>query len=299
MKQGRPCSGCLPGRQGACLNLGDPAGSNQCSSGSTALVSAAVCTSTDSPPVLLVGAVSPIPLSTSSQQAYASALTGNDPCDLPCVEPVLPSHFSSANSATSSARVAWARVFGEAVRAICSEPTSEVVWVKFFMLAKCILANPPRGGRRHWRDTQKFIQARIAAWRAGECGKTQWMQPLFWSTGLGSVFPTPPPSAESNRSTNARRARRAVENGQYKKATQSLSSAGFAPPSEDVLDEMLAKHPQSGASPSSFDEAPPPVQVAIVDVVNALRSFPSGTAPGPSCLRANHVKEAVFLSREC
>ena len=105
-----------------------------------------------------------------------------------------------------------------------------------------------------------------------------------------------PPSAESTRSTNARRARRAVENGQYKKAIQSLSSAGFAPPSEDVLDEMLAKHPQSGASPFSFDEAPPPVQVAIVDVVNALRSFPSGTAPGPSCLRANHVKEAVFCS---
>ena len=105
-----------------------------------------------------------------------------------------------------------------------------------------------------------------------------------------------PPSAESTRSTNARRARRAVENGQYKKAIQSLSSAGFAPPSEDVLDEMVAKHPQSGASPFSFDEAPPPVQVAIVDVVNALRSFPSGTAPGPSCLRANHVKEAVFCS---
>jgi hypothetical protein len=121
------------------------------------------------------------------------------------------------------------------------------------------------------------------------------MQPLFWSAGLGSAFQHPP-SAESTRSTNARRARRAVENGQYKKAIQSLSSAGFAPPSEDVLDEMVAKHPQSGASPFSFDEAPPPVQVAIVDVVNALRSFPSGTAPGQSCLRANHVKEAVFCS---
>ena len=102
-----------------------------------------------------------------------------------------------------------------------------------------------------------------------------------------------PPSAESTRSTNARRARRAVENGQYKKAIQSLSSAGFAPPSEDVLDEMLAKHPQSGrplfplTKPRLLFKWP-------VDVVNALRSFPSGTAPGPSCLRANHVKEAVF-----
>ena len=174
VKQGRPCCGCLPGREGTCLNLGDPAGSNQCSSGSpsssTALVSAAVCTSTDSPPVPLVGVVPPIPLSSSSQQASSSALTGNGPCDLPLVEPVLPSldhifqlRIPTLHHVPKAARVAWARVFGEAVWAICSEPTSEVVWVKFFMLAKCILANPPRGGRRHWRDTQKCIQARIAA----------------------------------------------------------------------------------------------------------------------------------------
>jgi hypothetical protein len=172
VKQGRPCCGCLPGRQGACLNLGDPAGSNQCSSGSpssTALVSGAVCTSTDSPPVPLVGVVSPIPLSSSSQQASASALTGNGPCDLPPVLPSLDHIFQlripTLHHVPKAARVAWARVFGEAVRAICSEPTSEVVWVKFFMLAKCILANPPRGGRRHWHDTQNV--SRLGSLRGG------------------------------------------------------------------------------------------------------------------------------------
>ena len=36
------------------------------------------------------------------------------------------------------------------------------------MLAKCILANPPRGGRSHWRDTLKLVQARIQRWKEGD-----------------------------------------------------------------------------------------------------------------------------------
>ena len=69
---------------------------------------------------------------------------------------------------------------------------------------------------------------------------------------------------------------------------------GFTQASSEVMDEMLSKHPQSGPPSIPADPVPPPVQVVCVDIVRALRSFPSGTAPGPSCLRANHVKEAVF-----
>ena len=74
----------------------------------------------------------------------------------------------------------------------------------------------------------------------------------------------------------------------------NLSSEGFAQASSEVLDEMLSKHPQSGPPPIPVDSVPPPIQVVCADIVRALRSFPSGMAPGPSCLRANHVKEAVF-----
>ena len=79
-----------------------------------------------------------------------------------------------------------------------------------------------------------------------------------------------PPSDESVRSANARRARRAVEDGQYRKAIQSLSSDGIAPASSEVLDEMLSKHPQSGPPPIPADPVPPPVQVVCVDIVRAL-----------------------------
>ena len=39
---------------------------------------------------------------------------------------------------------------------------------------------------------------------------------------------------------------------------------------------------------------PPPVHISELDVARALKSSPNGRAPGPSYLRANHLKEAVF-----
>ena len=101
-------------------------------------------------------------------------------------------------------------------------------------------------------------------------------------------------SQRSQRAANARRARRAVEDGQYRKAIQALASDGLALPTVEVVDEMLSKHPQVTPPSIPADSVPPPTQVAEVDIVRALKSFPAGTAPGPSSLRANHIKEAVF-----
>ena len=98
-------------------------------------------------------------------------------------------------------------------------------------------------------------------------------------------------SAESLRRSNSTRARRAVEDGQYKKALQSLKSMGLALPSTEVLNEMRAKHPQSDSPLVPTTPPPPPIEVSTEDVVGA---FPTGSAPGPSGLRANHLKEAVF-----
>ena len=85
-----------------------------------------------------------------------------------------------------------------------------------------------------------------------------------------------------------------MADGQYKKVLQSLTSMGLTLPTTDVLNEMLAKHPP--ADPPAVPEmpTPPPVTVSAEQVAGALRSFPTGSAPGPSSLRANHLKEAVF-----
>ena len=179
---------------------------------------------------------------------------------------------------------------GDICRTIVSDPLDLGSWVKFFMLARCILANPPRGGRSHWRDTQKAVRFRIAKWKAGQLLEL-WDDILVENNRLKNIFEK---RTNSPVHGNIHRARRAVEDGQFRKALQTLSSAGFAPSSSDVYDAMLSKHPQSAPPPIPSTPVPPAIQVSELDVVRALQSFPNGTAPGPSSLRANHLKEAVF-----
>ena len=64
----------------------------------------------------------------------------------------------------------------------------------------------------------------------------------------------PSDSPESLRLANTRQARRAVEDGQYNK---TLSSAGVAQATDDVIAEMLAKHPQAGPPSIPSDPAVP------------------------------------------
>ena len=58
---------------------------------------------------------------------------------------------------------------------------------------------------------------------------------------------------------------------------------------------MLAKHPQADPPKLPTSAAPSPVKINEATLIRALRSFPQDTAPGPSGLRANHLKEAFFV----
>ena len=102
------------------------------------------------------------------------------------------------------------------------------------------------------------------------------------------------PPLETLRKANARRARRAVEDGQYRKAIQSLSSGGLANVTSEVLEEMLAKLPKAPPPTIPPDPTPHPPTISEQEVLKALKSFPSASAPGPSGLRPNHLKEAIF-----
>lgn len=82
----------------------------------------------------------------------------------------------------------------------------------------------------------------------------------------------------SQQSNNIRRAKQAVQDGQYSKAIKALTSVGLATPTPEILQEMLRKHPQG---------------IAPTVILKAVRSFPTGSAPGPSGLRPSHLREAV------
>ena len=80
------------------------------------------------------------------------------------------------------------------------------------------------------------------------------------------------------------RACQVMGEGQYKQAMQLLSPSGLTEPSEKIRSELLANHPQVTSSDLPPSNVPPPAKFKKPMVLKALRSFPAGTTPSPSCL---------------
>ena len=155
------------------------------------------------------------------------------------------------------------------------------------MLAKCVLASPAAGHLLSWLEILKLVKSRIQRWLAGDL-VALWSEAVDEGQSLSRRMQLSSSSSQLNR--NIRRAKRAVQDGQYSNAIKSLTSDGLSTASDEVLQEMLTKHPQT---------APPslpvilPVSVTESVVRKAVKSFPNGSAPGLSGLRPSHLREAI------
>ena len=305
VKQGRACADSLPSRQDACCNLPASASVAAVVAPATTLATTLAMTSTlgnsdgtvslDRSSVPSPTPASAEPSSTSSRMSSApsagtpGSLSSSQP--LPSLESVLRLRVSTLRHVPKASRDAWAGVLREVCRTVVSDPSNVDSWVKLFMLARCILANPSRGGHSHWRDIRKAVNTRLTKWRAGQLSEL-WDDVLEENNHLNRNQSQK--HMNSSATANINRARRAVEDGQYRKAIQILSSAGIAPTFTNVFDIMFGKHPQAAPPPIPSSPVLPAVCISELDMVRALQSFPNGTAPGPSGLRANHLKEAIF-----
>ena len=190
------------------------------------------------------------------------------------------------------ARNEWAGLVHEVFSAINRDSACVRNWLLCFMLPRCVLSSPANGDRLRWREILQLVRGRIRRWKSGDVVG-------LWSDHLANEVIRAKrhrgrKSPDTVRSSNVRRAKRAIEAGQFRKAIQALTSDGLAIPSCEILEEMLAKHPQSPLPPSLSSPPPPSISFTGAQVLHALRSFPSDSAPGPSRLSAIHLKEAVF-----
>ena len=292
-KEGKACDSCLPGRLGGCKNSAPCAPPVQTNQPPDSLSSSAGPNFPSLPPSEPSMNVARPSINAPPPQAI-SIFTPTLTSALPSLGSILDVRVTTLHHVPKGARDAWAGILYEVFNAITMDSSDLDAWCKSFMLARCVLANPQRGGRGNWRETLKTVRARIRRWQGGDI-MGLWSDVLEEEDRLTRRRKKPKKIApDSLRIANARRARRAMEDGQYKKATQALTSDGLAQASAEVYEEMLAKHPQVNPPPTPTAPAPPPVQVAEGDIIGALRSFPNGSAPGPSSFRANHFKEAVF-----
>ena len=149
------------------------------------------------------------------------------------------------------------------------------------------LASPPAGRRLRWREILGLVKSHIQRWVGGDL-VTLWSEAVEGAQSLSKYSRSAP-----QRSINIRRAKMATQDGQYRKAIRALISDGLATPSANVLQEMLTKHPQSASASLPPGPVPPSVSVSESTVRKVVRSFPNGSAPGPSGLRPSHLREAV------
>ena len=69
-------------------------------------------------------------------------------------------------------------------------------------------------------------------------------------------------STESLRKSNILKVKRVIAEGQLGKALKFLLSDGLVNPSRDVVEEMLAKHPQNPPPSLPSDPAPPSPEIS-------------------------------------
>ena len=102
--------------------------------------------------------------------------------------------------------------------------------------------------RLHWREILRLVKSRIQRWLDGDLS-------ALWSEAVaGGLSLSKRSQSSSQRNINIRKAKCAMQDGQYSKAIKALTSEGLASPSAAVLQEMLDKHPQ--AAPPSLPPRP-------------------------------------------
>ena len=274
VRNGTPCSHCLPWETGNCHNT--------------------------LPRVHLTSATPPSPPTPPSIVPPASSCPSSQPSQvptpsspptpglvLPSLSTALQSSIPTLQHVPKGARDRWAGVLSDCLSSVVEDPADVSCWSTVFMLAKCVLTSPSAGHRLRWREVLRLVMTRIQRWINGNLAAL-WSEAVAGTQSLCKLS-----LSTSQHSSNIRRAKLAVQDGQFSKAIKALSSDGLAIPSAAVLQDMLAKHPKSTPPSLPPGLVPPPVTVSESAVRKGVRSFSNGSAHGPSGLCPSHLGEAV------
>ncbi|CAL1143640.1 unnamed protein product [Cladocopium goreaui] len=185
------------------------------------------------------------------------------------------------------ARAAWAQCLARAVAAAATTNTGPA-WQELLMLPKAVLAAPLRGGGGHHKQAALSTLRRCQRWLAGE-------RMELWDE---LVQPRPARARADGVELAAQHTRccALAAEGELSRACAALTEPPPLPPSRATLEALAAQHPQ--AAPPDVAQLGPARPAAVPEVtkenvVRAVRSFSRASAPGPSGLRADHLKETL------
>jgi hypothetical protein len=180
----------------------------------------------------------------------------------------------------------FSKAVSTALERIIADPDSAQNWFLLLAIPKLVLFKPRRGGRDHRNQTSKLVKDRLKRFQDGDLENLSKESCKASRQRKGG--------SKSNEEIKLQHVLSYAQDGRYGKAARTLASFGLAKPSAPVLECLQHLHPH--ALPPSIPDDPIPTATTISEeqVAGAIRSFPEGTAPGPSSFRASFFKEAVF-----
>ena len=182
-------------------------------------------------------------------------------------------------------RLAFALALCSALRCALHD-NSEDAWLKVFMLPKCLLLAPKRGGRHH---KPVPISHLCAQWSKDEFS-TLWNRASIHHSSGPRLTPNHNSSAVQTAVSLAREAL-------LSKACQVLTSSCLAPNNDTTWNLLVSKHLKG--IPPTPPTAPPSAAPCLppdFDIMAILHTFPKDTACGPSGLRIQHLIEAAEVT---
>ena len=208
------------------------------------------------------------------------------------------------------AREEWARVLAKAINDVSSTPDSSQLWLMLYILPRCILpARPKSQGFQQVQSAAQVIKAACRKWREGKIVEL-WQEALQLKRKVGKeqLKKRKKKKKQAERvlgeertqaTRNKERATELVQEGQLSRAAKALVSRGVDLDSEAAKREMEEKHPQ--VQQAALPEGEPSAAALTLtsnQVFKAIWGFKAGTAPGPSGLRGEHLKEAKAVRTE-
>jgi len=231
--------------------------------------------------------------------------------DLPEIQDICSANWTTIQYIPGEIRHDWAKAFLTELRNFIATPNTDSL-TKIFLLSKAVLAVPIRGGKARAEAVNRLLRKRLQLWEAGQLS-TLWndVKSSFQRLTAGAakryregglvqadVVPEqlsaqgPSPSAKENR-----RIVQMVNNGLISRACRNLLSRGIASHSLVKIESLFPSRP---IDELSINQVPltEDVEISSEVVKNVILSFSAGVAPGPSGLRADHVKAAILDGRD-
>ena len=233
------------------------------------------------------------PLQATSSNTTSAATTA------PTLLEVLKAPWSTIEYIPKEVREAWSGIFSTALVAFTAKPSIDSL-THLFLTSKVLLAAPRHGGSKRQEALIRLLQSRLLRWQANKIPElwrdtSREYQTRLLKKGKRARDGNPTASEEQKQMNDAdiRRVIHFVDNNLTSRACNLLCSRGV------VADSAANRERISNLFPAPFQQ----LRSITVDssdysvdearLLKLISNWPRGLAPGPSGLRAEHLRVAL------